>query len=337
MKLSSNKMILALALVATAAGMVPQAYAELEISDAVADARPGRPVPPPGGPHRPGPGHPPPPPPRPAPPPPYYPPPPPPPRPAPPPPYYPPPPPPPRPAPPPPYYPPAPPPPSYSGDYLEQYLGQYMVGNNVLHLRQILGIGQQYSGRRIEYVKLRARTDAGQGDAQLILDGYRSGMSQTVGTYTQDYYFIPDASNDVLGSEVATLQLQLQGRFTVESVAVKFGYGYGNHPGSQRLDAYVSRNFVGQNSLYLTQLFDLYRVQGRRIRSVILRASTAAGRGEASFCERGYCGYSQTVSTYVSNYVLNSGSVVVDSWSMQDMRIDLRGNFYVESVTLELE
>lgn len=328
MKLASNKILLAMALAGSLAGASRQASADgLNVGGIEADARPGRPVPPPGrpgpgpghpgGPHNPPPYNPAPPRPVPPPPPPYYPPPP---RPLPP--------------PPPPYYPPAPPP-AYN-DYLEQYLGQYMVGNNELHLRAILGIGPQFNGRRIEFVKLRARTDAGHGQAQLVINGWQSGMSQTVGVYSQDYYFYPDAANDVLGTEVATLQLHLQGRFTVESVAVKFGYG-GYDPSPRRLDAYVARNYVGQNSLYLTQLFDLNRLEGRRIRSVTLRASTAQGMGQASFCERGYCGYAQTVGTYVSTYVLNSGSVAIDRYSMQDLRIDLRGNFFVDSVTLEIE
>lgn len=330
MKLATHKILLALAMAATLAGPANQSFADTNLEDGISsDARPGHPVPPGGpghGPGRPGPGpgprpNPPPPPPRPNPPPP--------------PPYYPPPP---RPVPPPPpYYPPAPPPPAYNGDYLEQYIGQYMVGVNELHLRQILGIGGQYQGRRIEYVKLRARTDAGQGDAQLLVDGYQSGYSQNVGTYTQDYYFYPDANNDVIGSEVATLVLRLQGRFTVESVAVKFAYGY-NPPGyGQRMDAYVQRNFMGQNSIPLTQFFDQYRVQGRRIRSVILTGSTAAGQGQATACHRYGCSVPRTVGTYTSSYVLNDYAIDMSQQSIQDLRIDLRGNFYVDSISIELE
>lgn len=316
--------------VASSAGSIAFASDELGLSkELVAHGRPGwgpgYPPPPPYGPHPgPGPGYPPPPPP------PYgphpgpgpgYPPPPPPPPPAP----YPP-------------YPPAPPappaPPSY-GDFLYQNLNQYLVGDNTLPLRQILGIGPQFRGRNVEFVVIRARTDAGQGIASLLVNGFVAGGSQQVGTFSSDYYFYLDRANSVLDVNVQSLQIALRGRFMVEAVGVKLGNG-GIYPSPNVQTFSVNRNFQGQNRLYLSNLTNMDQFRGRRIRSITIRASTAMGRGTAEFCGSRACYGAQTVETYLNDSTFFLTGEVVD-YTSGSWFFDLRGNFWVESVSIEFD
>ncbi|NUM88772.1 MAG: hypothetical protein HUU37_06180 [Bdellovibrionales bacterium] len=227
-------------------------------------------------------------------------------------------------------YPPAPPPPpSRGGDYVFQPMHQYLVGANTLALRQILNLGPEMRGRAVEYVVLRARTDAGRGVAQLEINGFRVGHAQQVDTWTRDYFFHVNPSQNRLGEDIQTLQLELQGRFTVEGVGVKLGRDHGFAGSETRV---LQQRFSGNSRIDLGFLF-----RGRehlRVRSVTIRASTAAGHGQARVCS-GFnnCSMAQTVATYMGSYTfpLFGGN------SLGDMFVDLQGNFWIDSVTVDFD
>lgn len=104
---------------------------------------------------------------------------------------------------------------------LQQYVGQHFYGRTTLHLRQMLGIGSQYNGYRIESVTVRMRTNSGDGFAALVVNGYRSNEQRVFSSYPTDYMFFPDSYNDQIGYEVNSLQVDLGGDFYVESVSVR--------------------------------------------------------------------------------------------------------------------
>lgn len=308
-----NLFLLAAVLMASLAGSLAIASeleaawndaAEIRHDDRLGDRRPGHPGYPgrPGYPDRPGPGYPPPPPP---------------------------------PGPGPGYPPPPPPPgPGYGSDYVYQPMNQYLVGANSLRLRQILNLGPQMEGREVEYVVLRARTDAGQGEAQLEINGMRVGYSQRVDTWSRDYFFQVDAFRNRLGYDIQTLQLELQGRFTVEGVGVKLGRGHGGggggYVGSET--RVLQQRFTGGSRVDLGYLFRGY--ENYRVRAVTIRASTAAGYGQARVCgSYSGCSVGQTVGTYLGTYTysLFTGDTV------SNLYLDLQGNFWIDSITVEFE
>lgn len=238
--------------------------------------------------------------------------------------------------------PPPPPPPPPSGDYVYRPLNEYLVGDNVMALRETLGLDRRYSGLRIEYVVVRARTDRGEGMATLMTNGRYVGRSQQVGQWSQEYYFTPDQFEDELDREVRTLQMHFRGRFTVEGVGVKFARGGWNPPppppppNGMRETAPVRRQFQGQNRLELDHYINFMRFQGYRLRAVILTASTAAGQGQASFCHSYGCTQPQVVPTYTTDTMFFPiRDEYVDRNNFVNWYVDLRGNFQVEAVTLE--
>jgi hypothetical protein len=235
--------------------------------------------------------------------------------------------------------PPPPPPPGYDRDYVYRPLNAYFVGDNVLGVRETLGLGREFSGRRIEYVVLRARTDRGEGLATLMINNRLSGPSVNVGQWSQDYYFNPTSFEDELDREVGALQFHLRGRFTVEGVGVKFAPEWNNPPppgGGFRETVPVRRQFQGQTRLELDHYINFARYQGYRLRAVILTASTAAGRGEASFCSSSGCTAPQTVPTFTRDtFFLPLRNEIVEPRNTVNWYVNLRGNFQVESITLE--
>jgi hypothetical protein len=236
---------------------------------------------------------------------------------------------------------PLPPQPPRGGDeYLHQNVFQRYEGDNIIPLRQVLGIGQQYQGRRVEFVVLRASTDFGRGQATVSVNQQDVTGAQTVGTRAQDYFFYLPQWADEIGTEIQMLQIALQGRFNVDSVGVKFARGGGgwNPPdrGGVREVAHIGRQFQGQNRIEIGQYANLDRYQGLRVRSVILRGQTARGMGDASFCGSRGCTTIQNVGTQLGDYQFPVSGDVVD-WGARNWTVDLRGNFYVESIIFEFE
>ena len=43
-------------------------------------------------------------------------------------------------------------------DFVQRYLGQQFRGQGAIALRQVLGLGQQFNGRQVEYVMISARS-----------------------------------------------------------------------------------------------------------------------------------------------------------------------------------
>ena len=107
-------------------------------------------------------------------------------------------------------------------DYLETVINRrYVSTDAVIPLRQLLAIGPEYRGRRIQYVMMRASTDAGRGQARLVINGAQVGSVQIVGTDLSEYYFDP-GFDAIEGDVVQTLQIHLNGNFTVETAGVQF-------------------------------------------------------------------------------------------------------------------
>jgi hypothetical protein len=84
----------------------------------------------------------------------------------------------------------------------------------------MLGIGSEFNGYHVESVTVRVRANNSYGYATLVINGYRES-NQRVDSYLADYLFFPSQYNDQIGSEIGSLQIELEGDFYVESVAVR--------------------------------------------------------------------------------------------------------------------
>lgn len=219
--------------------------------------------------------------------------------------------------------------PGQGRDFLFVPLNQYLRGNNILAVRQILNLGPQYRGRSVDSVVLRARTDFGRGQAQLLVNNAPVGFTQTVGTRTQEYYFQLNPGQNTLDQAVHTLQISLQGQFTVEGVGVNLAREW--ETGETRM---VRRQFSGRSRLDLAYLFTGF--ENRPVRSITIVASTAAGRGQAQVCStQGPCsGQPVTVRQQLETYQLPTQGI---HGRLGALYVDLMGNFWIESVTVDLD
>ncbi|MCP5366831.1 MAG: hypothetical protein H6907_03300 [Hyphomicrobiales bacterium] len=132
------------------------------------------------------------------------------------------------------------------------------VVNGTLPLRQILGIGANYRGYRVEAVTVTLNPRNSHGTLRLMVDGRVAdrhvGLNQRVIT-------LYPRRDDVIGREVGSLALDVNGKAYVHSVNVRLSptghsagrpvgrpdYSYGNYsgpiPGGYHPDGFWNKNY----------------------------------------------------------------------------------------------
>lgn len=98
-------------------------------------------------------------------------------------------------------------------------------GHQTIDLRSLLGLTSIQNGRDVEYVVVRARSRYGYGSMQIRTNFVPNSSLATVGAYTQDHHMYVTGNRE-LGWGVNTLELQLQGEITIDSITVKLGGRY---------------------------------------------------------------------------------------------------------------
>jgi len=101
----------------------------------------------------------------------------------------------------------------------------------------------------------------------------------------------------------------------------------------------VNQNYQGQNTLALRQILNLGpQFRGRSIEYVILRASTAAGRGQAWVTVNGSdASAAQVIGQRVMEYRFQLGRNADELGSeIEQLQLALQGNFFVEGVGVML-
>lgn len=225
--------------------------------------------------------------------------------------------------------------PGMGRDYQEVRLNQRLVGQNILRVRQLLNIGPEDRGRRIQFVKLIANTDFGRGQATLLIDGRQVGTSQTVARGIGEYIFVLPENDNNVGDELRTLQIQLNGNFNVYALGVMFGDRWGGGHGRLQENILIQNRFIGQ-TLDLSRYIDLRRYAGMRVVGVSMIAQTAAGRGDATLCLSFGCSRIDNVGTYLQQYNFNvSGRDVVGMGLLHAWTLQLAGNFYIDSIQIQ--
>jgi hypothetical protein len=130
------------------------------------------------------------------------------------------------PPPPPPHYPPGPgypppPPPSYPADEVVQaYIGQRFMGTTTLSLSQILNLAY-YQNRRVEQITFTGGTYGGFGSAELIINGYPTRQIVNMGYGFREYVIFPTAYTNILGRDIYSMELLLNGDLNIDRVSVR--------------------------------------------------------------------------------------------------------------------
>lgn len=238
-------------------------------------------------------------------------------------------------------YPPGPPnPPPSQPDYLYRATNHYVGNEGMFDLRQIFNIGNQYYGRQIEFVTIKARSTAGMGQATLIVNGNRSGNTQYVDGASRDFFFMPDPrGGDHLDTEVRTLKVYLKGQMVLEAIGVKFAGNGHNPPPNPPMFAHgrVNMNIIGMGRVNVDEYVNLMRFRGYRLTGVILRSSSMQIPpipGEVAFCTARACSPAIKLTPNSREQRFNMRTPEYVDGNSRAWRFETKGAVSVDSFTL---
>lgn len=177
---------------------------------------------------------------------------------------------PPRPLPPPPRpIPPAPPLP-YPGDQeivRAAYVGRY-VTNERLPLRQMLNLGTEYRGYRVESLVVDVRGSAYGATLNLLVNGMHQDSSYS----PVEHVVLYPKYNAEIGEGLNSLQLEVVGSALIDQVSVTLRRDVDDGYDSFVVPLYIYDHMFGNDALDLTSYIDTYAYQGYRIVAVDVQA-----------------------------------------------------------------
>src|SRR5690606_6521963 len=102
---------------------------------------------------------------------------------------------------------------------IEEQVSRYVDGSSQLALRNILNLDQNARGLKLVKIELFASSSSSYATAQLELNGRALGYAQNVSwRYDQSVVFEIPAGDRVIGRDIQTLKLRLQGSMYVDKV-----------------------------------------------------------------------------------------------------------------------
>ncbi len=219
-------------------------------------------------------------------------------------------------------------------------VGRQYSGFTRLNLSQLLSVAVQ--GREITDLTVTMSAQGGRSHAILMENGQAVGQPVIVPNYTIDADFrVQNPSSRTL------LELNLNGPVYISEITARVedfggGHGGGGWPGGGggpvELREFVGQNFRGQDFLNLDALLGLSQYQGMSIAKVTVRGTSRAGRGTAELLINGFGQRSTvTLGTGLREHSLRLPGLSRIGYEVNSLDLELNGNIFIESVTVELE
>lgn len=231
------------------------------------------------------------------------------------------------------------PPPSRT-DSVRMTIGRQYQGFTQLNVSQLMSMAVQ--GREILSLSVRMSAPGGRSHAILLENGRPVGQPKIIPSYTIDADFTVEHPNSR-----NLLELNLNGPVYIsEMTATVRDFGSpgrpgrpgGGHYGPIELREFVGQAFYGGDYLNLDQLVGLHNYPGRSVKRVIIRGSSERGRGTAELLINGFGQRSTvTLGTSLREHSLRVRGMSRIGYEIQSLELDLQGNIFIESVTVELE
>lgn len=162
---------------------------------------------------------------------------------------------------------------------IEEQVSRYVDGSSQLALRNILNLDQNARGLKLVKIELFASSSSSYATAQLELNGRALGFAQNVSwRYDQSVVFEIPAGDRVIGRDIQTLKLRLQGSMYVDKVVATLkddGQGPGQVGGqnggrTEWVSSFEHQRFYSQ--LPLKQALKLNRQhEGKILKQVVLK------------------------------------------------------------------
>lgn len=160
---------------------------------------------------------------------------------------------------------------------IEEQISRYVDGSSQLALRNILNLDQNARGLKLIKIELFASSSSSYASAQLELNGRPLGYAQNVSwRYDQSVVFDIPVGDRVIGRDIQTLKLRLQGSMYVDKVVATLkddGQGQGGGHGGGRTEwvsSFERQRFYSQIPLKQALRLNHQHI-GKTVKQVILK------------------------------------------------------------------
>lgn len=210
------------------------------------------------------------------------------------------------------------------------------VQNEVLALRQLMGIDQRYRGYNVQRVVV-----------DVLRSGPRSLMSLEVNGRAEDSVAAPVGQIVLktgpfkeIGTEVETLRLSIAGNVYINSITVflrdKDRSGGGVRPGREEIiQLGVSQRLFGSAQLDLTRFVDMHRFSGARIVSIEVDANAVYNQALMDmFINNISIGRTHNVDRFLRTYTFQALRNETLGRSATRLTLSTRGDIDIRGVRL---
>ena len=120
---------------------------------------------------------------------------------------------------------------------LRARVNQYTQGFQTLKVRQLIKqqTGMATKGLKVQSVIIKASSNRGRAKATLLINGQQVGYAQTIPVHQTRLVFNLDRwSQNIIGQDIKSIQVQLQGKVTTQMVAIKVDQSMNPRNGGHR-------------------------------------------------------------------------------------------------------
>jgi hypothetical protein len=234
---------------------------------------------------------------------------------------------------------------------VELQVNNYFQGQAQLDLLQDFYISNQLNGQRIQDISIIASTEAGRGEAQLLLNGQQLEQGKTVSQGMNTYTFIVDPFANMVGQSLRTISLNLRGRFFIQKVIFNLAQqGQGGswpnpypmpvpQPRNEIVRQIVNESITEEGGIELFRLFNLGMVrQGQTVKRITITGRSNRGFGMADLQINGQImSAPQRLAEYQSTLTFDLASGSRIGQEIRSLQIHLRGMVQIDEVTIEIE
>lgn len=219
---------------------------------------------------------------------------------------------------------------------IKAQIHQQLYGPTTLQVRKLIKqyTGAQLKGKKVKKVIMRASSLRGRAQATLLINGQPVGYSQTLPTQpTKIVFQLPAYGQNVIGQDIRSIQIQLQGRnMTVKMVGIKVAQGGQGHGGMNSVQIQVQQRFQGPTRVSLSQLMG-YGQQGQMHKQI--EALTIVARGQGSIMVAG-AGRGQG-GIQVHGPTTQSLNLRGSYATASDLKLRIQGNIKIESIRIKFK
>lgn len=230
---------------------------------------------------------------------------------------------------------------------VELQVGRYFEGQARLDLLQDAYTRSQLQGQRIREVTITASTEAGNGQARLLVNQQSSEQPRTVARQMARYTFAVDPFANSINQSLRSLELEMRGRFYVEKVVfglvqnsgpVNPGPSLPSQPQTEVVRQQFNEVIRQEGGLNLFRNFNLgIERQGQVLRrvSVLARSQSSYSTGQLLVNDQG-ASQAQSIGSSSTRLTFDLSGQRIGR-EIQGLRLQFRGYLVVEEVTLEFE